>query len=401
MNSCVSQPPAASRRSSGNAGRLGKAGIFTLLFAATFTVMVGSLITPALPAIAGELGFTRAPGWLVTLPSLGVVLFSPLAGRILAGIGARAAILVGLLAYGVFGEGAVFLAFSKVAVLGDRLLLGAATALVMAAGTMLIAEFFDGAERLRMIAWQGMAIEAGGVVFLALGGVLGSRGWRMPFLLYLLAWACLLLVWFYVPRSAAIEREVKPVAGGIANLLPFWIAAFLAMAIFFVAYITLPITLASSFHLSEAQTGYFMAFISLVAVGFAGCLPRVTRVVPARAVLHLSFLFLGAGELIFAHARSVPGMLLGAVATGAGFGFSIPLANHLVLETGSPQNRGRDLSSLSMAIFLGQFVSTFATVLGASPAQEQSRVGMASLGIGIVALVFSSVYRRGVRARER
>lgn len=368
--------------------RLSNAGIFTLMFAATFTVMVGSLITPALPAIARGLGFAAGTGWLVTLPALGVVVSAPIAGRIIDRVGARRSMIVGLALYGALGECVVFLGFSRVAVLADRLLLGAATALVMAAGTTLIAEFFDGPQRLKMIAWQGMAIEAGGVVFLALGGVLGGWGWKMPFLLYLLAWVCLLCVFFLVPKPVSFVEEESAAPGDSPSLFPVFLNAFLAMTIFFVAYTTLPAALSSRFKMTEAAVGYFMAFISFMAVIFAGCLPRIMRAVPAKLLMSLSFAFFGFGELLFAHAGNMTGMVLGAVATGAGFGFSIPTANHLVVDQSSPGSRGRNLSYLAMAIFLGQFASTFVTFGHSSAQQALSAAGFLSLGVASAGLLY-------------
>lgn len=379
--------------------RLSRTGTFTLMFAATFTVMVGSLITPALPAIAHQLGFERMPGWLVTLPALGVVLFGPLAGRTIDRVGARNAMIAGLALYGALGEGVVILGFSRIAVLADRLFLGAATALVMAAGTTLIAELFDGAQRLKMIAWQGMAIEAGGVIFLALGGVLGGRGWKMPFLLYLLAWACLLCVILSIPASAPSAETASTEADSSPSLFPVFLNAFLAMMIFFVAYITLPATVTSRFHLSEAETGYFMAFISLMAVLFAGCLPLVTKIIPGRHLMSLSFVFFGCGELLFARSWHITGMLLGAVSTGAGFGFSIPTASHLVVEQSSSKARGRNLSYLSMAIFLGQFSSSLLTLGSFTAAQTLTGVAVLSLAVALIGLTLNVTTKASPEAR--
>lgn len=368
-----------------NENHLSKSGIFTLMFAATFTVMVGSLITPALPAISRQLGFESAPGWLVTLPALGVVLFGPATGWLIRRLGARPAMMAGLALYGLLGEAAVFLGVSRTAVLADRLLLGAATAVVMTAGTTLIADFSAGSERLKLIAWQGMAIEAGGVVFLALGGVLGELGWRMPFLLYLLSWACLLCVFLAIPRTLPDkEDQVASVGDPSSDLFPVFLRALLAMAIFFVAYITLPALLSLRLHLSESATGYFMAFISLMAVVFAGCLPVITTRISATTLLNGSFVLFGCGELLFAHATGMSGVLPGAIAMGAGFGFSIPIANHLVLERSAPKHRGRNLSYLSMAIFLGQFASSVVTLANASAQSALLWTGLSGLGFGLV-----------------
>jgi len=95
----------------------------------------------------------------------------------------------------------------------------------MAGGTALIAEFFGGEERLKMIAVRGMAIELGESYFL-FGGILGAHGWRLSFLLYLIAWLCLGLFVSAVPKP---EKAT-----------------------------------ALRFHLDEARTGYFLAFISVM-----------------------------------------------------------------------------------------------------------------------------------------
>ncbi|MBB5634517.1 MFS family permease [Pedobacter cryoconitis] len=58
------------------------------------------------------------------------------------------------------------------------ILLGAATAAIQTAGTRLFADFFEGESRMKMIAWQGMAIKFGGVIFLSLGGIMDEVGWR-------------------------------------------------------------------------------------------------------------------------------------------------------------------------------------------------------------------------------
>ncbi len=44
---------------------------------------------------------------------------------------------------------------------------------------------------------------------------------------------------------------------------------------------------------------------------------------------------------------------------GAGFGLTIPLLNHMMLETSSLQNQGKNLGLYSMGVFGGQFLSTF------------------------------------------
>ena len=105
-------------------------------------------------------------------------------------------------------------------------------------------------------------------------------------------------------------------------------AALLSMVAFFAGIIMLPARLAG-LGVDEAGTGYFLSFISLVAVGGAALLPALGR--RASAVLVAALLAYAAAHGCFTVAQSPaqwPALLAGALLHGLGFGLSIPLLNH-------------------------------------------------------------------------
>jgi MFS family permease len=340
--------------------KLSIAGSFSLLAVACLTIMVGCVIVPGLPTIAGELGVAGAASWLVTVPSLGVIVLGPLAGKLIERQGLYRTLCLGLFIYGLLGAMG-FLLHGPVAVFTDRFALGGATAMIMAAGTGLISEFYQGNARLNMIARQGMSIELGGVIFLFIGGVLTSVGWQWPFLLYLTAWVLLGMVLLFIPkpvphpqaRDNDKSRAVVPLA-----LKVVFCAALLSMMVFFTGVITLPLRL-HDLGLDEAQVGYFLSFTSLVAVVAAAIMPRAARRMGEYGTLALAFVFYGLAHLAFATADALTLMIEGTVCLGIGFGLSIPLVNHMTIEQSAVQQRGRHLAYLSMAIFSGQFLSSF------------------------------------------
>jgi MFS family permease len=337
-------------------------GAFTLLCLSCLTIMVGCIIVPGLPGIAPQLGVGNAASWLITLPSLGVVLFGASAGRLIAKLGAFRAVCLGLVSYGVLGVGGALL-HGYVAVFIDRILLGGATAIVMAGGTTLLSEFYRGEERLKMIARQGMAIELGGVVFLMLGGLLTHWGWAAPFALYLAAIVILMMVLATIPREApAPEHTGEHHTSQGASVNPVFAAALLSMVCFFTAVIVLPFRLSADngeLHFDQAQVGYFLAYVSLVAVAVAACMPVVVKQRGAATTLTIAFGLYALAHIAFASATGLSIMLLGGLGLGAGFGLSIPLANHLTIERSAVHKRGQNLAYLSVAIFLGQFLSSF------------------------------------------
>lgn len=373
---------------------LNRLGSATLLAVACLTIMVGCVIVPGLTRISQALGVPELASWLVTLPSLGVVLFGPLAAKLLGRIGLRNGLRVGLIAYGVLGAGGMFL-HREWLLLTDRLLLGGATALIMASGTGLISHFYSGKQRLSMIARQGMSIELGGVIFLFIGGLLASAGWQYPFLLYLFAW----LLWGCVELTVPAEPRERPTPDDAKRNLrisrPLWlvyVAATLSMLSFFAAVISLPRHL-QPLGMSEAQVGYFLSFVSLVAVGAAALMPKVSSRFGEVGTLVRAFVFYGIAHLLFYVGDTVGLYILGGVALGIGFGLSVPLVNHMTVEQSHEIDRGPLLAYLSMAIFLGQFLSS---LLEFVPGDGKA-VFMAAV-IAVLASVTLARWHRALRA---
>lgn len=233
----------------------------TLLAVACLTIMVGCVIVPGLPSIADQLGVEAYASWLITIPSLGVVIFGPIASRFIQQFGLYRALCSGLFCYGLFGVAGMCLQ-GPVAVLIDRLLLGGATALVMSAGMGLISVFHEGQARLKMIARQGMAIELGGVVFLFVGGLLATLSWQYPFLLYLVAWLFLVMVLVFVPNVELITESVNTINKPIPFALKlFFAVALFSMVLFFAAIVMLPHVLQAS-GWRESKIGYLLSFVS-------------------------------------------------------------------------------------------------------------------------------------------
>lgn len=333
-----------------------------MLCVACLTIMVGCVIVPGLTSIAAGLGVSQAASWLVTLPSLGVVVFGPLAGSFITRKGPRYALCVGLALYGAIGVAGA-LPLGKLFTYADRLLLGGATAIVMASGMSLISEFYTGHARLKMMVKQGMSIELGGVIFLFIGGILAEMGWRWPFLLYLVSWAFLVMVLRYIPvlpvnDASTHDAEHPASAAGASKLMSVYLGALLSMTIFFTAIITLPQRL-HALGLSESETGYLLSFVSLVAVFGASTLPRLTVRIGEYSTLVIGFVCYAAAHLVFSGAHSVTAMVGAAFILGLGFGLTIPLVNHMAVERSHPKVRGKNLAYLSMSIFLGQFLSSF------------------------------------------
>lgn len=375
---------------------LSKIGIFTLLLISSLTIMVGTVIAPSLTEISKHLGFEDNPGWLITLPSLGVVLFAPLIGWLIDRKGAYTMICWGLVPYALFGVAGAVL-HAPYLVIADRILLGAATAAIQTAGTTLIADLFDGEKRMKMIAWQGMSIELGGVVFLSIGGMLGEQGWYFPFFIYLIALICFILVLVSIPKltKANVIVEISKSKNISKGLITIVCCAVFAMILFFTAFTVLPIYLTGIFQFSESQTGYFMAFISLVAVAAASQMPKIAERLGNLYTVALGFLFFMLGLLLFSLSSVVILLIVGAIAMGIGFGFTVPLLNHMTVEESDTSNRGRYLGYFSIGIFGGQFLSSFIILLSSDSKTLFIIAALFATIVAIVIILITLINKKG------
>ena len=330
----------------------------TLLTISTLTIMVGAVIAPALAPISKQLGMSEYSSLLITMPSLGVVLFAPFAGRLISRLGGKIAVFWGLIAYGALGLiGSVIP--NIYLMLLSRFALGCVTAVVMAGGTSLIAELYSGDARLKMIAKQGMAIELGGVVFLSIGGILAGVHWQLPFGLYAIGWVFAVMVGVFVPSSGAIQNnEANPDTSGLKKVLDLYVVSIASMIVFFAAFITLPHALAA-YGYTETHIGFYLAFTSLMAVVAAGFMPKLRKDNYASKIFMFAFACYALAYLILGLTLVLPGIILAAMFMGTGFGLTIPLTNYEMIERSSETDRNRNLAYLSSAIFLGQFLSTF------------------------------------------
>lgn len=380
--------------------QIGKAGIAAIMLLSSLTVMVGTALTPALPALGEVYHLGNYVSWLVTAPALGVVATAIFFGWLIDKKGPYAVAVIGIFFYGLLGVIGGYMPNAALLFI-DRFLLGAATAAIMSAGVALIANFFEGEKQLKIIALQGMSMEFGGVIFLSVSGMLSDISWKYAFYIYGLGFVALLMILLFVPKcgaagagNAGAGNEAADTAGadgvrtagagsadGIAApagepaaknssirststsskdvpVSLILVIAFLGMLMFFTVMVSLPIYLQTTLGYSPAFTGYFLAALDLVSVLCAGLMPSIVKKVQEKGCLTIAFCGYGIAFTMYLLSGTSPVILwLGAIFTGVGFGFSTPLFNSLVVSKSTPQNKGRNISFCTMAMFAGQFLS--------------------------------------------
>ncbi len=191
----------------------------TILSVSLLTVMASAAISPALAKISQAFpGVDKTLIKLVlTLPSLFIIPFSLLSGWLALRVKQKYILLAGLFIYFLAGIGGGF-ARSIRELLIIRAIFGIGVGLIIPLSTGLIANFFEGRERVKMMGYSGSVSHFGGVIFLLLSGWLACLNWRFAFGVYGLAVIIILMIFFWLPepvhkRAPAFSKSRLP--GGV------------------------------------------------------------------------------------------------------------------------------------------------------------------------------------------
>jgi MFS family permease len=346
--------------------------LFTLLLISTLTVMAGATIAPALPAMQQEFSdFQNVDFWIrlvLTIPGLFIVLGAFLSGYIIDRYSKKNFLLACILLYAIAGSSGLYLD-SLPAILAGRGIMGLGVAGIMTTVITLFADYYEGQERAKAIGMQASFMALGGVLFLTLGGFLAELSWRFPFGIYLIALAFIPfgVKYLYEPDRKILDTDQKePITvESASNLIKLLVLVYAlvvtAQIIFYTIPIHLPFYLMDTFGTSASISGIAIAVVTL----FSGLTSMIYGRVKGRFgyvyIMVISFLAIGFGYTIISSSANAPGLIIGLIIIGIGFGTFIPNVNTWLAEVAPEKYRGRVMGGITTFVFLGQFLSPIAT----------------------------------------
>ncbi len=372
----------------------------TLLVAASMTVMSGATIAPSLPQIQAV--FATQPNaplltrLVLTIPGLFIAAISPLTGWIVDRFGRKPLLLGSLVLYGFAGTSGYYLD-SLYSIIIGRAFLGIAVAGIMTTTSTLVADYFAGEERNRFTGLQGMFTAIGGIIFISLGGFLADIHWRMPFLVYLLAFVVIpavLLVLYEPTRFTRDKNAPKAILSGNTKK---WMAinygaAFLGMAIFYMIPVQIPFILNEMGNVSNAQIGQAIASGMVAGALVSFNYSRLRKWLNFTQVYIVIFLMMALGYAVVWQAQSYFHIIVGMVANGLGFGMLMPNTSLCLMAMAPLELRGRILSGVNSFIFIGQFVSPIMVQPIANQIGLQASFAVFALVMVGIALFFGGLY---------
>ncbi|MEU5872168.1 MFS transporter [Glycomyces sp. NPDC047369] len=300
--------------------------VFLALAGGVFALMQ-SLVAPALPVIAADLGASAGDvSWVMTVYLLAAAVGTPIAGRLGDIFGKRRMLLVVL---GLFAAGTLVsaLAGSLAALLVGRIMQGAAGS-VLPLSVGIVRDDLP-PERVGVavgVLSSIFGIGGGAGVVLA-GPVVQYLSWEWLFWLPLAVAAVAFAGIAFGIRESSVRSRGRIDLAGALLLSAGLVCLLLALAKGAVWGWTSPATLGTF-------TGALFAFIALVVVERHVAEPLVDmRMLARRGVWTTNLVGLGFGFAMFANFLLVPQLLQLPAATGHGFGLSVSAAGLYLLPS--------------------------------------------------------------------
>jgi MFS family permease len=403
-----------------NAPAARRATVFHALILVS-TVICGTLaptvIGPVLPAIQEH--FQTIPGIatlvpvIVTLPMLVLALLAMGIGAISDRIGRKRVLIGALVLYALAGTAPMMLD-SIYTILASRAVVGLAEAAVMTVSTSMIGDYFNGRDRDRYASLQTTFASGSAFVFNLLGGMLGTHGWRSPFIAYALPLllAPLVAIFIWDPSRNADAAQASAAAakahGGVEPAFDAWLLARICLVAFGVGMVFMVVPVHLSFMVvalgvvSPAQIGVAYACNSagvIVGTVLFGWLLSTRLSVPRQ--FGLGALIGGVGFLLMGNAHMFAPLVAGGVLNGLGCGILLPALVSWGLRSMPFEKRGMGTGAFTAAQFIGYFCSPLVVMplvgMVGSRAIVVGWAGIALALVGVLALLGSTGARRQLR----
>lgn len=330
---------------------------FLVILSITITgIMGGTIINPAAPDIVRELHQPAAAvGILVAANTAPGIILAPLLGVLADRFGRRDVVVPCLTLVGLAGGLASFAPNFGV-LLTLRVLQGVGGAGLINLGIVLIADSWQGHDRVRMIGRNAAVLTASVVVLPPLGGALATiGGWRLVFAPFWLALVVAAVVFVQLPRGTrqptSVSRQLRATAPYLRTptFLGAAIGGFLVFALIFGLFLTvIPLYLDQEFGLGAGVRGLVAALPAVTSTIGALTLNRLTTRFSGRKLVALSFALWVVAFAIIGGVNALAAVLIGSLVYGLGEGWLIPALQDAAAGVAPDSSRGT-----TVAIFVG------------------------------------------------
>ena len=289
---------------------------------------------------------------LTSLPSLLIIPFILLAGRLSGSIGYVRLLTIGLSVFLVSGVLYLFCGTINELIIVS-VLLGVGAGIITPLSTSLITRFFNGEYRTRQFGYSSAINNLSLVAATALTGYLAEIQWRLPFLVYLLPLVSLFLVRNIKTAEEGVVPTMEQNTATVQGSSGINYGALMRLMLYYllITYLVMVISVNLPFLMSEhgystGTSGMVISlfFLFIMLPGFF--LNKILLYMHGREFI-VCLLLISCGLLIIFFNRHIAGIIIGSLLTGVGYGVAQPCIYDRTATVATP-----DRATYAMALVM-------------------------------------------------
>lgn len=333
----------------------------TLYLLSSISVLGGSVVSPVMGIISQY--FVGVDPILIslilTLPAIFVIMGSIFSIYLSKRIGKKNTLLIALFVYGISGTITGFMD-SIYSMLVWRAVFGIATGLLMPVSQSMPTDFFEGMEKVQVLARAGSFIPLGNIFFIPIAGVLGYFSWRYSFMVYLVAIPVFLLVYFFIPdKRVATQVSTTRKAPMPFNIYVPSICMFFFMLCGYLYFTNMSLIMTTRELGASIESSIVLAVTSLFSFLWAFNLVRLSQTLGKYLIVAICFA-LSLSYCVLYYAESLLMIFLAVPLFSFTFGIIMPLTSVTISKRAKQEYIVQGMAMFTVSIFSGQFLSPFA-----------------------------------------
>ncbi len=386
----------------------GKLTLLSMLLASMLMLMGGAAVAPALPLINAAFPDREfAVSLVITLPSLAVGCTGFVLGGIADRFGKVRTLSASLVLFTACGVASFFLD-DLTTILAMRFLVGVGIAGISMAVTALMAEYYAGASRVKVLSYQSAAMGLGVLLLEYTGGSLAAFSWHEPFLVYLIGIPILLLCILSMKEPvhdasadrASSEERSRPADKRLIAIC--YAAIFVCQTISFLLPTKMPTFLEDPElpgHITASMMGLFLGAHGITNSAVSLMYRRVVSVIRPFMVISIGFIVMGAAMIVLMLFPTVAVALFMMVMVGVGIGMICPALSNTLAGEATSTTSGKIMGGYSTFLNFGQFAISLVSVpllaaVGGSIPSMFAVMGCVALVAGMLFLLDCAKDRR-------
>lgn len=362
----------------------------SILSISLLVILSGSVVSPALGEIRDTFIYVDSSliKMILTLPSIVLIPFSIISGRLSLQIKKRTLLIIGLIFYLIGGLGAGIWE-SIYIMLVFRGVLGIGMGLLIPLSTSLIADFYIENEKTKMMGYSNAVANLGGIMATLISGWLSLINWRFSFIIYSIAFIVLLLIIFGLPEPHNTMRNEKVPLTINNKILVLSVFAFFLNVAFYSFLTNISIFLKAENIGRADSAGIATSFLTLA--GFlSGIFIKSIRDYLKYIIVSFGIGCMSVGFLLLSDSYTLILVYASAFLIGLGLGILKPIIFIKTTEITPKFSNSFSLSIITSSMYFGKFMSPFILdFVGNLMKNSDSRFTFHFLGICF--LIFASV----------